>query len=695
MFHDCSGLTSVTIPDNVTSIDSTAFAGCSGLTSIIIPNSVTSIGREAFSRCSSLTSVTIPNNVTSIYWGTFYKCSSLTSIMIPNCVTNIGDYAFYNCSSLTSISIPKSVSVIGNYAFANCSNLSSVLSENEIPYEISTSAFLWNYFDAELMIPAGTKSAYLSTAGWNNFKNIVEVEVEKSVVSALNYSREYGEDNPTFEYIVEGFDLKGSPSINCEAQKTSPVGIYAIKISKGSITNSNVTYVDGTLTITKAPLTVTAKDCSREQGQANPTFELTYSGFKNNETESVLIQKPTTSTVATTSSTPGQYDITVSGGEAQNYSFRYNKGVLTVTEKDEVLFTIDGITYHGSKSEKAVKVNYVEKNTVSLEIPASVSDNGTVYQLTGIDNDAFKGCNMAALVWNVENALPNNAFSNASIGSNFLLYVKSAAYAPSSVKNVVVNGAASSIQLSDNGGQFYCPQAFTAKSISYTHNYMMETGGGKGWESLALPFDVQRIVHSTRGEIVPFALYSSSSSQKPFWLARFSGSEFKRASAIEANEPYIIAMPNNSKYKNEYNLAGDVTFSAENAAVPKTPSFNGKFQPAFAPVAKSNAVMALNNSRYSGGYDAGSRFISGLRDVRPFEAYMTGSSSTRGIIEINFDDGTTDIDDILLTTNEEQEITIHSLSGQHVTNTTQCDFNAVWQKLPKGVYIVNGKKMIK
>jgi len=116
-------------------------------------------------------------------------------------------------------------------------------------------------------------------------------------------------------------------------------------------------------------------------------------------------------------------------------------------------------------------------------------------------------------------------------------------------------------------------------------------------------------------------------------------------------------------------------------------------------VAHSSRVMALNvNNRYvkySGSYDAGSRFIKDLRDVRPFEAYMTGSSSSRGVIEINLEDGTTDIDDILLSADDTQEITIHSLSGQQVARTIQRNFDQIWNGLPKGVYIVNGKKYIK
>ena len=105
---------------SVTSIGSNAFRECSGLTSITIPNSVTSIGDFAFQLCSGLTSVTIPNSVTAIGDYAFAYCSSLTSVTIPNSVTSIGSYAFCYCKGLTSITIPNSVTSIGSDAFSGC-----------------------------------------------------------------------------------------------------------------------------------------------------------------------------------------------------------------------------------------------------------------------------------------------------------------------------------------------------------------------------------------------------------------------------------------------------------------------------------------------------------------------------------------------------------------------------------------------
>ena len=139
-FYNCTGLTSITIPDSVTSIGYSAFYGCSGLTSITIPDSVTSIGDYAFYGCTSLTSVTIGNSVTSIGYSAFSGCTSLTSVTIGNNVTSIGNYAFYNCSGLTSITIPDSVTSIGSYAFYGCSGLTSITIPDSVT-SIGTYAF--------------------------------------------------------------------------------------------------------------------------------------------------------------------------------------------------------------------------------------------------------------------------------------------------------------------------------------------------------------------------------------------------------------------------------------------------------------------------------------------------------------------------------------------------------------------------
>lgn len=119
-------ITSVTIPESVTVIATSAFIDCTNLTSVIIPDSITNIGDYAFYLCSSLTSVTIPNSLPSIGYEVFYSCSSLTNITIGNGATSIGNWAFEYCTRLTRVTIGNNVTNIGDGAFEHCTNLSTV-----------------------------------------------------------------------------------------------------------------------------------------------------------------------------------------------------------------------------------------------------------------------------------------------------------------------------------------------------------------------------------------------------------------------------------------------------------------------------------------------------------------------------------------------------------------------------------------
>jgi len=169
--------TEITINEGTINIIFGAFLNCSGLTSIAIPNSVTWIGGSAFSGCRGLTSISIPNSVTSIESGTFEDCRNLTSIIIPNSVTSIASEAFSGCSNLTSITIPNSVTSIGSDAFNYCYNLISVTINTESPVGFSTvDGTFYNRANVTLYVPYGSKAIYEATNNyWKQFKEIVEM----------------------------------------------------------------------------------------------------------------------------------------------------------------------------------------------------------------------------------------------------------------------------------------------------------------------------------------------------------------------------------------------------------------------------------------------------------------------------------------------------------------------------------------
>ena len=143
-FEDCTGLTSITIPNSVTAIGGDAFSGCTGLTSITVASGNTTY--DSRNNCNAIIkkstnelvvgckNTTVPNSVTSIYRYAFYGCTGLTSISIPNSVRLIWNDAFYGCTGLTSITISNSVTSIGDGAFGGCTGLTSIIGPNNSVY---------------------------------------------------------------------------------------------------------------------------------------------------------------------------------------------------------------------------------------------------------------------------------------------------------------------------------------------------------------------------------------------------------------------------------------------------------------------------------------------------------------------------------------------------------------------------------
>ncbi len=279
-FAYCDGLTSVTIPNSVTSIGKEAFSNC-GLTSITIPNSVTTIGNRAFYDCGikevhisdlaawcnisfegstanplfyaqnlylngelvtdlvipnsvttignrafynyyGLTSITIPNSVTTIGDEAFFKCYRLTSITIPNSVTTIGNAAFAYCSGLTGITIPNSVTTIGNRAFMECYGLTSVTIPNSVT---SIGSYAFSDCSGLTSVTIGSGVEYIYSYAFAICENLVDIYCLATIVP-LTYSDAFNESYP--EYMTLHVPAEAINSYKIKAPWSSFGNIVAI-----------------------------------------------------------------------------------------------------------------------------------------------------------------------------------------------------------------------------------------------------------------------------------------------------------------------------------------------------------------------------------------------------------------------------------------------------------------------------------
>lgn len=514
---------------------------------------------------------------------------------------------------------------------------------------------------------------------------------------------------------TKSFSVNEGTSAMLNVQPNDGYQVKSLKVNGADITpyisNNQYTINDIHLNITVSvefeaipPTTYTLSITSSGDGSViynGNTISVTTQSFTVTEGESVTLNFTPDARCQVGSLKVDGVDVT-SDISVNQYTINNISGntevVATFEEKvipDGSVVAYEGVNYRVvSGKEKTVNVT-IGEYAHSLDIPATIVSDDVTLSVSGMDEDVLMdNPQLAAVIWN-----PAVKFDAKVSNPNFLLYVTLADYAPSGIKNVIVNGTAENITLTEasGGNDFYCPKAFTARNISYTHNYSMITGVGecRGWETIALPFNVQKIVHSEKGQLVPFAAWYSGEMRLPFWLYELTENGWKEAEAIKAYAPYIISMPNNELYYESSRLNGRVTFSAENVAVEatnsKTVSYNGKtFVPNFADRTSSGLVYALNVksdwATYNGSLAEGSHFVQNLRTVHPFEAYMTTENNARAAISI-FDDDATEVQGVKILLDQRKIKGVYNLNGQKLDGDND-------RKLPAGIYIIDGQKVM-
>ncbi len=428
------------------------------------------------------------------------------------------------------------------------------------------------------------------------------------------------------------------------------------------------------------------------------------------------------------------------------------KNFVTIREiKDGDKFEKDGIYYRViSVADQTVELTFKGETYDEVDneyqgdvvIPQTVSYEDVDFTVVGVGEKALYGCDnirklsvpltvnyfdkgsvnsetLRELYWNSTSRFSKSIFVNPDVATNMILYIAKETECDYAV-NVVRNGVAEYVVLTD-ALPLQITTGFKAKRISYTRHFDKVTVPRKpgGWESIVLPFDVQSFVSEEAGEISPFN--SGKSGAKPFMLAQMTGSGFAVATEMKANVPYILVMPNSEVYSEEDNISGEVMFYAESASgVTVYPTADAKkavgkefdLVPTYEGAKRDFAVYVLNEGMYN-DFIPGSAFVSGLRDVKPFEAYASVESkpaNAKTYFVIGGNGAATDImrlyDDMFdgleidsrdgvlyIQSPKAQNIGLYGSDGRLVRILRLTEGSNTVTGLSKGVYVIGKKKV--
>lgn len=321
---------------------------------------------------------------------------------------------------------------------------------------------------------------------------------------------------------------------------------------------------------------------------------------------------------------------------------------LTSVDMPNTVTTLENGTYQNCSSLN--EMNLSQEGTPEINSSAfaysGLSSITIPETVTSVGGGILNGCSrLTSIFWECNRDVPNIIDLNST---SCLLYLSHDVKCPSTWKNVIEPGGVAQTIVLKNEKRYLCPKAFTANKISYTREFTMKTIPGKaaGWQTIILPFSVQTITDKDGNRLAPF-MAEGDGIWKRFWLRELQADgTYKDVTAIEANKPYLIAMPNAEEYASEYCISGNVTFEADNVSLGETPEIVPTDGGAYSMygtydwVTGTRKVYALNLDNWSDGsvyYEKGSVFVPSLRDVAPFECYLQNnnpSASTRGFIGI-------------------------------------------------------------
>ena len=601
MLQCFSLLVTLVLPKDITEIEDYGIYGNEKLVSVEIPVTVKKVGANAFKSCSSLQKVDLPS-VETLGASVFERCGKLTTVTLSPDLQVIPDYAFQYCGSLADVPLPSSLVSIGVSAFRECDGLSAVVMPNTV------TTLNKNAYESCNILTTVTLSSGLQAIPDNAFRDcgsLVDVPLPPSLVS---------------------------------------IGTGAFEQCR-SLTSVNMPNTVTTLNNSAYYVCTNLKEVKLSENLKN------IGDASECECGNLI-----------------SIDIPASVSTINSHAFRNCVKLETVT-LHEGLQSIEGASFSGCKSLVSVTIPetvtsigveaFDNSGLRSIIIPRSVTSMGdrafaysglrsiTIPEtVTSVGGGILNGCSrLTSIFWECNRDVPNIIDLNST---SCLLYLSCDVKCPSTWKNVIEPGGVAQTIVLKNEKRYLCPKAFTANKISYTREFAMKTIPGKaaGWQTIILPFSVQTITDKDGNRLAPF-MAEGDGIWKRFWLRELQADgTYKDVTAIEANKPYLIAMPNAEEYASEYCISGNVTFEADNVSLGETPEIVPTDGGAYSMygtydwVTGTRKVYALNLDNWSDGsvyYEKGSVFVPSLRDVAPFECYLQNnnpSASTRGFIGI-------------------------------------------------------------
>jgi len=347
-FYGCTGLSSISIPASVTSIEGvSAFYGCIGLTSITIPSSINSIGDYAFKSCTGLTTVNYnaTNCITMGSSGTpvFSGCTALKTLIIGSNVTNIPNIAFLGCTGLTSVIIPSSVTSIGSFAFQDCTGLTSIYVSSITPINLASSSYVFSGVKTAtctLHVPFGSINSYKASYPWSFFVNIVDDAPVLTTTSANNISS-------TSATAGGNITDSGAPTITAR-------GVCWSTTANPTIANSKTTDGSGTGVFTSSITGLSSAQTYHIRAYATNSVATSYGSDLTFTTlgTAPTITTTTASNIATTTAT--------AGGNVTN------AGTSTVTARGVCWSTSSNPTIANSKTTDGIGVGAFTSSITGL-----------------------------------------------------------------------------------------------------------------------------------------------------------------------------------------------------------------------------------------------------------------------------------------------------------------------------------------